>query len=388
MIRLLTAGSSRALTTLCLESSEGKLDRLQKVVRETIESNQPEILRSALKEGASVNRQDLGDPLKDYHIVRATYCSGIKSYAKIIEILLKAQADPNLTCEHGHSPIMIGASRRNLAAQKLLIDAGANVNHQDLEGETALIEATKVHDAEMVELLLKAGASARLCNKELETPLIAGSRAYAENPLRGFFGNRFFPIFFRLMQESDVNAADHRGTTALMLAAEQGGVEMVTALLAADADRGLVNKEGKTAFAIALEKKLELEEKCRSYDTILELLVEAEGRSYAPIAPSSSAHDETDLYGAVFSNDPKRLEALLQEGADPNALCYNTALLNLAARRGFLEIVTILLKAQANPHTKDRLGDTALLRTRLALAEAKGAIKNYEKALSFLQAPA
>jgi len=51
----------------------------------------------------------------------------------------------------------------------------------------------------------------------------------------------------------DVNGVDDQGNTALILAARFGHNEVVRALLLAQADRKVKNKEGKTALMLAAE---------------------------------------------------------------------------------------------------------------------------------------
>ena len=78
----------------------------------------------------------------------------------ILKNLLSAGADPNETePEYGYSPLMFAADSKNLENNKILLAAGADVNHQAIDGATALIVAAKVGNRAAVELFLAAGAN-------------------------------------------------------------------------------------------------------------------------------------------------------------------------------------------------------------------------------------
>jgi uncharacterized protein len=54
-----------------------------------------------------------------------------------------------------------------------------------------------------------------------------------------------------LDRNADINAADDRGRTALMIAAELDHVAIVELLVARGADRSITDKQGKTALDLA-----------------------------------------------------------------------------------------------------------------------------------------
>lgn len=94
------------------------------------------------------------------------------------------------------------------------IDFGADVNGKDEEGNSPLIHAVSKGFANfLIGMLLKAGA-----------------------------------------KPDDANA---KGWTALMYASATGQVEVVEALLARNADPGLVNSDGNTAFKVATSGEIE-----------------------------------------------------------------------------------------------------------------------------------
>lgn len=134
-----------------------------------------------------------------------------------------------------------------------LIQKGANVNAQDLQGYTPLMhviddcKGMRMSDVvDIVYLLVKKGANV---NAQVggETPLIAVSKKCdrIENKL----------IFNMLVRQSniDLNAQDKRGKTALMYCVETDNEKGVHALCQAGARMDIRDNTGKTALQLAAE---------------------------------------------------------------------------------------------------------------------------------------
>lgn len=93
--------------------------------------------------------------------------------------LLKSKADVNFEDFSGKTPIFYCKNPEDLiklAAKK------ADINHPDKNGNRPLHQYAAIGDTEMVNLLVKIGADARLRNNNFETPyeLMEKSRQYAE----------------------------------------------------------------------------------------------------------------------------------------------------------------------------------------------------------------
>jgi uncharacterized protein len=148
--------------------------------------------------------------------------------------------------------------RGDIAAARVLIQKKADVNAAQDDGATALHWAVYRGNAEVVDLLLRAGAKS-VANREGMTPLAmaalygnppivdrllkAGADAKSLGPngetMVMFAARNGNPDVIRLLVESgaNVNAREPlRGTTALMWAVEQRHPEAVAALLQAGAD--------------------------------------------------------------------------------------------------------------------------------------------------------
>jgi hypothetical protein len=83
---------------------------------------------------------------------------------QMVEWLLSHGADPNTRTHAGRTALInVADAPAGCRIARLLIDAGGDLNVVDKRGNTALIEATRAGDTDLVRMLLSAGA-------ESETP--------------------------------------------------------------------------------------------------------------------------------------------------------------------------------------------------------------------------
>ncbi|MBI3929117.1 MAG: ankyrin repeat domain-containing protein [Armatimonadetes bacterium] len=95
--------------------------------------------------------------------------------------LLELGADPDLLDEEGRTPLM---TCRQPALLQLLVLAGAQLDHQDRRGRTALMHAAASGEAAVVDLLLQSGADPHFADFSGETPLSLARRAGHEDLAR------------------------------------------------------------------------------------------------------------------------------------------------------------------------------------------------------------
>ena len=152
----------------------------------------------------------------------------------LVKLVLAAGANVNHQDENGRTALTFASDIGHIEIVKALIAAGANVNHQVnhpfvtlfLRGETALLLAVK--HTEVVRLLLEAGADPNIQNNLGDTPLMKASDAgYIET------------VKLLLAANADPNIQNFFGYTALMKASSGTHAEIVSLLLAAGADVNL-----------------------------------------------------------------------------------------------------------------------------------------------------
>jgi ankyrin repeat protein len=178
---------------------------------------------------------------------------------------LNLGAPVNTSC-NGRSLLHAAVVSGNLRLVQLLISRGANINHRNRLGSTALMGAAAAGDNEMITMLLSAGAdvSARrtpyesillapVHNGHLETVhllLKAGADCRFDSAalLAEAVRQKQFQILKLLLETgADPNARGTRDSTALMWAAAFDNLSYVRLLLAHGADPSARDVDGKTA---------------------------------------------------------------------------------------------------------------------------------------------
>ena len=76
-----------------------------------------------------------------------------------MHLLLQAGANVNVANVNGQTPLMAAARNGHIGAVRLLLEAGADVNAANAKGQTALMGAAQSGHIEAVRLLLDADAS-------------------------------------------------------------------------------------------------------------------------------------------------------------------------------------------------------------------------------------
>lgn len=154
-----------------------------------------------------------------------------------VRALLAQGADPNPPYEgySGYTPLMFAAGNGDPQMTRLLIEAGAETERRDHNGERALQWAAGQSflnpfrdNAECARLLLQAGS-----------PVDSGADRYGSSPLIDVnrYGSDAAMVRHLLAAGADPNRADQSGETALYGAAgTAGGEESVRLLLQAGAD--------------------------------------------------------------------------------------------------------------------------------------------------------
>lgn len=187
-----------------------------------------EVLLTLLDHGAEVDRSDREGRTP---LIAAAYMG----HKEAVEILLNAGANVNLADGDGRTALSVAALCVPSAARgrghgevvSLLLERGADPEHKDKDGMTPLLLASYEGQEEVIELLLEAGA---------DVDESSGAHPHAITPLLAAAAVGHTGTVNRLLfWGAAVDGIDEEGRTALCLAAAKGTVEVVRALL----DRGL-----------------------------------------------------------------------------------------------------------------------------------------------------
>jgi ankyrin repeat protein len=168
--------------------------------------------------------------------------------------LLNAGANVNYVNAEGETALILAASTfvpqfysgrecRGEEVLETLIRAGANLNHQDNNGNTALMRAMRNADG-AARTLIRAGADVNLRNNE-GAPALMGANALMRWSCRDGMNNE---LLRELLQSgARVNEQDNQGRTALMFAAMWRRPDNLIGLLEAGANMEIEDAAYRTA---------------------------------------------------------------------------------------------------------------------------------------------
>jgi ankyrin repeat protein len=206
------------------------------------------LMRAAMREDPGCEDRGLLEP-----VVRGRQ-------AAVVAALLDAGADPNRPDNDGQTAL-IGYCRLpevNATLSRLLLARGAQVHTRDRKGQTALHAAaqnrSQPHELnDVIRLLIEAGLPVDVGDNRARTPL-----HWAAAKERG--NRRAIPVLLQL--GADVEARDGDGLTPLMLAAgiEDNSFPVVRLLLDHGANPGARAPDGRPARDLAALRVAELQE--------------------------------------------------------------------------------------------------------------------------------
>jgi len=179
----------------------------------------------------------------------ALLLSGAKDKdVKAVKKALAGKAGVNARDVNGQTALMLAAAVGSTEIVKLLLEKGADLEHIDRGGESALIKAASgSFNLETVKVLLEKGADVNVKDGNGVTALMkAAMNACSRDMIR-----------LLLEKGAAIGAKDKAGNTILMLTAiYYSKAEVFEALLANGADINAVNQNGETVLFIAVRNRL------------------------------------------------------------------------------------------------------------------------------------
>ena len=325
------------------------LEAKTKVDKAVDDSNLQKAVRVAVEKGHSEVAKLLLVACVDRHVTDSDERTALNlAVEETAEVLLEAQADK------GAKPLLVAAAKGHSEVVKLLLETGLEKDLATPYEKTALRLAVENGHVEIVRLLLEAkGKSAKFkvhkyaAAYDLDKALlVAAAKGHSE------------VVKLLLEAGADDDLATPCEQTALELAVENGHVEVVRLLLEA-----MAKFEGhKYRVASNLTKAMRVAA-AKGLSEVLELLLVACADNHV-----TDSVERTALHLAV----EKAVELLLEAQADKYAAAYSLdRALVVAAAKGYLGVVKLLLVAGADTDAVDSFGITALRIGRLRTAIQK-----------------
>lgn len=129
-----------------------------------------DIVRSLLAHGVTTDSRASREA---YRVIAAVQAR----QGEVLNVLLRAGADPNIADDQGRSALMIAARGGDDRVVQALIDQGANVDALDVARRSALWYAAATESPPAVQLLLACKALADAADSLGNTPLMAAISA-------------------------------------------------------------------------------------------------------------------------------------------------------------------------------------------------------------------
>ena len=291
---------------------------------------------------------------------RALINAAKEGNASQVRGLLEAGTDPNVTDEHGNTPLIYGA-KESAAIVDMLLYAGADISATDNKGCTALIysfmnigpQANAIRqrllkeNPDVTTICTPLGyTSEELLYAPVYHDATALSFAIADNDMDG--------VKLLLKHGADVNAPlFHLPLTTALLSKEKGSSKMVELLLNEGANPWLRDMMGGYSGGPCTSSKITVEE-----DAKCALITKAKS------ATKAQHKKDENLYQAAKDGNAKKVKKLLTQGANPNyapsTLVYNTPLTITQST----EVAQALINGGANVNRRDGNGTTPLFNVK------------------------
>ncbi|MBA3815862.1 MAG: ankyrin repeat domain-containing protein [Parachlamydiaceae bacterium] len=291
---LLNAGADVNVQDLCGDTA------LILAAEHAHEDDHAETVKLLLNKGANPNIKRNTKDMVTFRSLNdwtALMCAANNAKKEIVELLLKAEADPNIRDECGNTALILATNRDQPDTVRLLLKAKADPDAQNKQGVGALIRAACNGFTDVVKELLEVNANLNLQNRYGVTALMfaadLGHKEIAE---------------LLINAKADLNILNRNGDTALILSAAKGHKEIAELLVGAKANLNIqTKKRGWTALMFAVESRYKEIIKGR-HKEIIKLLLDAgadpdiKDNDGGTVIFNLSLHYERDLVQFISNN--------------------------------------------------------------------------------------
>jgi len=254
-----------------------------------------------------------------YNGVSSLLAAIVANHISIARILLKNGANINFQTEDNHESALLFESKRgNIENIQLLLEWKADVNLRSLLGCSALYVAAQYNHIAIVRLLIKNNAELNL------------STNTGHSPLHTAVERNHIDIIYELIEYgANINVCNIVGDNVLIFAIIAKNIKLIRYCIENGVDINQCNNEGYSPLYIAAKNNL-IEE--------TQLLIE----NGADI--NLRDHNEySPLYIIVQYNNIQMAQKLLNNGANVNIRTAGFCPLFIAAQKGYIDMLNILI---------------------------------------------
>lgn len=296
-----------------------------------------EIVRVLLDRGADINAQNKDG---DTALIRAAH----KRYPKVVKLLLVRGADIEAKNCYGTPALTAAAAQGCEKSVELLVKNGANINVRNKDGTTPLVIAAVQRHREIVELLLEKGAELPIANHTDMKEVIDAGWDFVKEDLGTFMAvlikRKLNEVIIPLIKKGlnikkKYELIEYGGQTMLIMAARFDNLMLANYLISAGVDNNHRDDDGKTALMYAA---------AQGNIPLVSLLIENDKK----IDVTLQAYDgHTALTLATQGGHTEVVEKLIATGAYCGLASLLGSALKVAVRYKYFDIAKMLLAAGA-----------------------------------------
>lgn len=276
--------------------------------------------------------------MRDIHGRTALYYALYNYQSETAQILLNKGAFSNIKDNTDITPLMVASANGVSEIVESMLRDVCYINDQDNQGITALHYAFYNNKLGIVHMLLKFGASYEISSIEGDTALMIASRRGDVQALEMMISSGI----------RNINKQHQNGYAALHYALDCGRLDIAQTLLDNGACFYPIENEQFPAFIIAASK---------GYNNIVTWMLE-----HGVDIDMSTQNGETALYSAIYYQHFATAQILLDAGASITHQTNDKVTpLILAVRMRYTDVVkSMICKCQDNLDTQDHNGYSAL----------------------------